>query len=260
MDRLLAPSLYPRNGRTRGRLRANPGSSRCSLARRPLAPRSRHRRGPAGRCRYVVAWMDARAASIDRASERVNDRTRDRDRARRSGAPTVLVRGAWAGGHGKQGRGPGLTRRRPLVPPLRGDRVGVSDLALGTDGAASMCPGRDPVAGTRCPPAPAPRSMCPRPAVFRHRGVQTPRCSDTAVFRHRGVQTPRCSDTAVFRHRGARSRRVSGRAEACGRRRRRSARWRIHGGCGSRRRGPESRRGGARRPRGGSAWPRRVRR
>ena len=36
----LSPRLCAGNGRTRGRLRASPGSSRCSLARRPLAPRA----------------------------------------------------------------------------------------------------------------------------------------------------------------------------------------------------------------------------
>ncbi len=39
-----------------------------------------------------------------------------------------------------------------------------SDLAFGTDGAASTCPGRARVAGTRSPSAPAPRPHIPRPA------------------------------------------------------------------------------------------------
>ncbi len=82
-----------------------------------------------------------------------------------SGAPTVSFRGAGADQGGKQRRGPGLARRRPHVPPIARLRVGDIGLSFGTDGAASTCPGRARVAGTRNRSAPAPRPMSPRPAL-----------------------------------------------------------------------------------------------
>ena len=81
-----------------------------------------------------------------------------------SGAPTVLVREAGAGGRGKQREDPGLARSRPLVPAATRARVGERVVVIGRDGAASTCSGRTRVAGTRCPPAPASQPISPRPA------------------------------------------------------------------------------------------------
>ena len=112
--------------------------------------------------------LHARDLACISTSTRQSLRPRDTLRASNSGAATSPARGAGAGGHGKQREDPGLARSRPLVPPLRIHRLGESTTSIPTDGAASTCPGRTRVAGTRCPPAPVPRPMHPSPALPTH--------------------------------------------------------------------------------------------
>ena len=118
MDRFLSASMARHDDRTRGRLRANPGSSRCSLARRPLAPRSGDRRRPAGRSPDAVARTGTRTGTSSGAADlravravlgplrSASGRTRARGRAGRWAAP-----GEWSGG-GSRACGPGAGRRR----------------------------------------------------------------------------------------------------------------------------------------------------
>jgi hypothetical protein len=106
--------------------------------------------------RYVVA----RTGAVD------DVRVLDRMRTARSGAHTVSARGTGADWRGKQREDPGLARRRPTASRERRDRGGERDMSFRTGGAASTCPGRTRVAGTRCLSAPVPRPMKPRPAYL----------------------------------------------------------------------------------------------
>ena len=244
-DSLLSPTQPRDPAGPRGRLRASPGSSRCSLARRPLSSPNRHRRRPARGERQThrphprLILPPAPIATLASSSR---PRPRPRPSAHEAHAPPVLRaqphpsrathpphaapplarhppraqpdpprashpprrpssahgphhprsppsahgtqpadpragrRRCWfgereatdSGGHGKQREDPGLARRRPLAPPESRHSLGESNMKITTDGAASTCPGRTRVAGTRCPPlsvasrSPAHASPAPR--------------------------------------------------------------------------------------------------